>query len=135
MIWVTEEETGARDVLLFRATCDGVFCGQIDVYRRAARIGGRVVWPVKSVFVAATHRRQGVATKLYEAAAQAVCKRRGHLASTNRSDGAYSHDFWAKQEMKGRAVRVRRRYGMPPAYVLRDCPAPTLARPQRRRGS
>ena len=130
---ITEEETGARDVLMFRATCDDAFCGQIDVYRRAARVGGRVVWPVNSVYVAPTHRRQGIAMKLYEAAAQAVCARRGRMASTNRSVGAHSHDFWAKQLAKGRAVAVRRKHGMQPTYILTSCPVGSLARPPRRR--
>lgn len=129
---ITEENTGARNVLMFRATCDGEFCGQIDVYRRTGPIGGRVVWPVNAIFVATAQRRKGVATKLYEAAAQAVCKRRGHMASTNRSTGAHSHDFWQKQVAKGRARVVRRRHGAQPAYILTSCPVTTLAGRRRR---
>ena len=133
-IVVTEEETGTRNLLVFQALCDGgSYCGQIDLYRSKKRIGGRTTWEINSVYVPEARRRQGVATKLYETAAQAACDRRGHLASTYRSPGAHSHDFWAKQLAKGRARMVRRRDSPQPAYILTSCPVGSLARPARRR--
>lgn len=117
------------------ATC-GSFaesCGHLSARRLLKRVGGHIAWTVDNIHVDPYYRRRGVATKLYETAAQAVCTRRGHLASTNRSTGAYSNEFWQKQVAKGRARAVRRRHGMPPAYVLTDCPVTTLARARRHR--
>lgn len=124
---------GNADGFAFEALCDGRWCGEISAYRLLKRVRGRVVYTVGSIEVATSARRRGIATKLYEAAANEACRQRRRLASTNRSAGAYSNDFWQKQVAKGRARAVRRRYGMPPAYVLIDCPVTTLARARRRR--
>jgi len=64
------------------------------------------LWEVDNLWVADEHVRQGHATKLYEAAAQFICKDQGHLVSTSRTRGAFSTNFWEKQHRKGRALRL-----------------------------
>jgi GNAT superfamily N-acetyltransferase len=130
---VEEQDTGAKNSLRFDAFCKGAEAGSIRVHKARSKIKGKTVWTVDNVNVGYSFRRQGVATKLYEAAAQAVCRRRGSLASIERDYGAHSMDFWLKQEAKGRARRVPRpreysktsrdRYGaadMYDAFIL-DC--------------
>ena len=125
------EDTGGIISFRFNALCSttegNVRCGRIEVTRIRAKVDGRVAYQVTNVHVDDAHRRQGIATKLYEAAAREACRRRGRLASTDRNPGAYSHDFWAKQERKGRATRVRKN------YVITDCPPPALDGPRSRR--
>lgn len=120
-IELASEDTGGKTSFAFRAYCDGTVCGRIDVYRSRSKVGGKVAYAVKNVEVRDVARRKGVGTKLYEAAANEACQRRGRLASVGRNPGAYSNDFWEKQEAKGRAVRVRRP-GDQPAFVLVECP-------------
>jgi GNAT superfamily N-acetyltransferase len=114
---VRERETGGRDYFAFEAQQDGEEVGSIVAAKRKVR--GRTVYVVKSVRVAEPMRRRGIATRLYEAAAQEACRRRGHLASMERRAEAYSHDFWAKQEAKGRVEVIRPRIEQP-IYIL-DC--------------
>lgn len=105
---VEEQDTGTENSLRFDAFCKGAEAGSIRVHKARSKIKGKTVWTVDNVNVGYSFRRQGVATKLYEAAAQAVCRRRGSLASIERDYGAHSMDFWLKQEAKGRARRVPR---------------------------
>lgn len=93
---------------------------------------GMDVHKVFTVSVDEEHRRSGVATKLYEAAAQEACRRGAPLASLQRDPWAFSNAFWQKQEKKGR-VQV---FGEPgsdrqTAYVL-PCPAPASLAGRRR---
>ena len=120
-ISVTEENTGGKISFAYRAHCDDEVCGHIYAYRSKAKVGGKVVYVVKTIEVNESARRKGVGTKLYEAAANEACRRRGRLASVGRNPGAHSNDFWEKQEAKGRAVRVRQPGGQP-AFVLVECP-------------
>lgn len=48
-------------------------------------------------------KREGLATRAYEAMANYVCSRGGVLVSNSRMPGAKSNDFWKKQIEKGRA--------------------------------
>jgi len=121
-VFTVGEDTGGRISFAYRAHCDDAVCGHIYACRSKAKVGGKVVYVVKTIEVDEKVRRRGVATKLYEAAANEACRRRGHLASVGRNPGAYSNDFWEKQEAKGRAVRVRQPGGQP-AFVLVECPA------------
>lgn len=115
---IREADTGARHELLFEARCAGQRVGRIQVHRARKKIRGLTVWTVDDVFVDKSARRRRIATRLYEAAAQAVCDRRGHLASVDRIlEG--SSAFWAKQERKGRARRVARK-GQMDTFIL-DC--------------
>jgi GNAT superfamily N-acetyltransferase len=122
-------DTGVKNAFQIDATIDGKPAGYIKVHKARKKVKGRTVWTPQNVHVEADMRRKRVATKLYEAAAQEVCKRRGSLASLERNAGAHSLDFWLKQEHKGRAERVRRprEYGsatngpdMYDAFIL-DC--------------
>ncbi len=118
-------------VIGFRAFCrrgasPEAFCGRIVIGRHYRRVKGRKVFSVEHVDVVPAFQRQGVATKLYTAAADAACDRHGRLASMHRSVDAHSNAFWQKQVAKGRAVSVRRRHGQPPIYLLDRCPTPSL---------
>lgn len=136
---VREIDTGAKNYFRFEAELGGEYVGAIVAAK--ARVGGRTVYSVRDVDVARAHRRKGIATKLYEAAAQEACRRRARLASIERLYGAHSHDFWAKQKAKG---RVQELPGKPvprdqpadaytPVYVL-DCAfARDLSGPKRRK--
>lgn len=116
-----EVDTGSKRAFEFQAYLDGERVGEIGVVRRNEKIGGRVVYAVHRVRVEEAARRKGIATKLYEAAAQEACRRRSRLASTGRDPKAHSHDFWAKQAAKGRAeVLPGRGERGQPVYIL-DC--------------
>lgn len=83
------------------------------------------MYAVDRIDVPSSHRRQGIATKLYEAAANEACKRRSRLASVERNPGAHSTDFWKKQVAKGRARAVPIRGADPDRYtqyLLVECP-------------
>ena len=121
-IRVESEDTGGQISFAFRAYCDDQACGRIYAYRSKAKVSGKVVYAVKNIEVNEVARRKGVGTKLYEAAANEACRRRGSLASVGRNPGAHSNDFWEKQAAKGRAVRVRQPGGQP-AFVLVECPS------------
>lgn len=133
---VIEDETGGKFSFRFRALCatsiDEQRCGYIEATRAPRKVAGRVVYKVTNVFVDESRRRQGIATKLYEAAAREACRRRGRLASTERNPGAHSNDFWRKQFVKGRAFEHVPRGTNHAAYVLRDCPSPALDGVRRR---
>lgn len=116
---IHEAETGSRIAFAFDAYLDGERVGSITGVRLNDKIRGRVVYKVSNVKVAEGQRRRGVATKLYEAAAQEACRRRARLASLERRAMAYSHEFWRKQAAKGRAEVIERRNEQP-VYVL-DC--------------
>lgn len=130
---IEEEDTGTRNTFAFRAFCDGAECGRITASRVDLR--SRVVYRVGRVDVVESARRQGVATKLYEAAAAEACSRRGRLASTERNPGAHSIDFWEKQVRKGRADAFPIRgadAGRYTRYVLKDCKQRDLSGLRRR---
>ncbi len=72
--------------------------------------GRKKVWHVGNVDVDVDRQRQGLATKLYEAAAAYACKNGGVLVSDDRLVDAKSNDFWWKQVQKGRARIVDNGY-------------------------
>lgn len=113
---IRERETGGKNTFHFEAWLGESRVGEI--YASKSRLGGHVVYAVRSVDVPFAHRRKGIATKLYEAAAQEACRRRARLASVERTTSAHSHTFWVKQLEKGRAQVVGR--DKTPKYVL-DC--------------
>lgn len=84
------------------------------------KIKGRVFWGVDGIYIDETHRRKRYGTKLYEAAAAFACSKGSSLASFSREVGAFSNDFWLKQERKGRASRIPLR-GSDDAFVLHAC--------------
>jgi len=136
MIKTHEIDTGTRYGIAFRAECNGSSCGRIEAHRKFSKVGGRVVYTVMRIDVDPEHRRKGVATKLYEAAANEACRRRARLASTERNPGAHSIDFWKKQVAKGRAKAFpirgadEDRYTR---YLLLDCPVMDLSGARRPR--
>lgn len=116
---------------MFRVECEvnGVLAGNIEVWKREE--SKREVMSVTGVVVNPGFRRRGLATQLYEVAAQTACEQFGlPLASDRhlvRSKNAEA--FWKKQARKGRTECIgesgTRRCQM---HVLR-CPAPaSLAR-------
>lgn len=100
-------------------------CGAILVeYYHPLELNGEPIWNVAHIEVEPGFRRQGIATKLYEAAAREGCRRDAiPLGSTSRTPNSESNQFWAKQFAKGRAVRYRSAYpGMTPdVFVLKHC--------------
>ena len=113
----------------FRAVCEGNrYCGTIEA--KHGVVADRDVLVVDGIYVPARARRQGIATKLYEAALAEACSQRRFLASTNRVPGAHSHDFWAKQIAKGRAVAVPGTE----TIVMRSCATLDLSGARARRG-
>jgi GNAT superfamily N-acetyltransferase len=130
---ITEGGTGVRNSFLFDAVCHGVYAGTIRVYKTRAKVRRKTLWVVAHISVEDRFRRRGVATRLYEAAAQEACRKRGHLASLERSFGAYSLDFWLKQEELGRAMRVPRprEYNKISRGIL-DAPLSPVATKERR---
>lgn len=119
---IIEVDTGSKNSMEFMAVCDQAHRGSIKAFKTKA--GGKTVYTVRDIYVDAKSRRQRLGTRLYEAAAREACRRRSRLASTGRLDNAFSHDFWAKQERKGRAKRINRR-GQQPIFIL-DCPVTSL---------
>jgi len=114
------EDEGRKHVS-FTAFCgkgeDEEECGILNVdedqEERILKIGG--------VFVYDSYLRQGIATALYEAAAQKACQRGLRLASTSRIKDAKSNDFWRKQAAKGR-VDERQVFGERDVwYLLKNC--------------
>lgn len=95
---------------------------EVERHPRFLPKGHAPVFTVDYIFVPASARRSGVATKLYEAAAREACKRGARLGSTCRERTAYSNDFWQKQYSKGRADMLAGMgcEGMA-AYVLKSC--------------
>lgn len=93
-------------------------------------------WSIVHVDVEPAFQRQGVATKLYEAAAKEACRRGAMPIGSNiRTLKSPSNQFWAKQFAKGRAARHTHMrwhggYGElfidHPTYILRDCSVTTL---------
>lgn len=140
-------DEGSVKQFRFNALCPTgngeVPCGYIKAVKAKGKVARRVVYYVRDVDVKEGFRRQGIATALYSAAAQEACSLRGHLASLgeNRNPHAHSHDFWAKQAQKGRAIAVRTRSAKSgqaffPTFIITDCPAPSLGgarRPRSRR--
>ena len=107
-------DTSSPHRFAFMAMCDGKMCGGISAHRAMDKVGGHVVYKVDDVQVLPTHRRKGIATKLYETAAAEACGRGARLASLERLSDAFSTQFWEKQVEKGRAIKLR-----PPRF----CPA------------
>lgn len=133
-IEIYETDTGGALSYAFKALCDRVACGDIRVVKHPRPIAGKAAWVVRNVHVPEGFRRQGIATKLYEAAAQAACRRRGRLVSAARNPGAHSNDFWSKQDARGRVLVIKPKGGGPPLYMLPECPVGSLAavRPRKR---
>lgn len=82
--------------------------GRIDICRlplsSARKLGfNHHLFTVQDIIV--DKPRHGFGTRLYEAAAQEACRRRGKLASEFRVHTSASYLFWLKQEAKGRAKR------------------------------
>ena len=77
---------------------------------------------IASVDVLEAHRRQGVATALYEELAKRACADRLRLASFAWERNRLSSAFWDKQAAKGRAV-VERDY----TVLVDTCGATSLA--------
>jgi GNAT superfamily N-acetyltransferase len=126
-IEIREAPTGNPLSFKFKAFERGLPVGYIEAYRMGKNLHGNVAFAVENVFVQEGVRRAGVATKLYEAAAERACERGGKLASTVRTPGAYSHDFWRKQHDRGRAVLIERTSGKQPAYMLTSCDVKSLS--------
>ena len=132
--------TGSKNSFQFDLLCEdakGEFgAGIIKAHK--TKIAGKTRYVVDNVSVAESLQRKGWGTKLYEAAAAEACRRRAPLASKERTRGAKSIEFWAKQLRKGRAVILSKRSGLEarekaPVYSL-ECPAPaSLAGRLRRR--
>jgi len=102
---IVEEYFGSKNAAWFSLVCDGSREGYIRT--RKTKLGRRSVWVIGDLEVKEGSRRKGYATSLYTAAAAHACSKRGRLASTERLVGAFSNDFWEKQERKGRATRIR----------------------------
>lgn len=101
---IREIETGGKNSFHFEAWLEGHEVGGIQAFKTKVR--GRTVYAIRDVNVRAEQRRRGIATKLYEAAAQEACRRRARLASTERLFTSRSRDFWAKQKAKGRVEEL-----------------------------
>lgn len=100
-------DIGAKKCFEFEITCAKRRAGVIQACQTKHR--RRVVYSVTDVHVHPDFRRKGIATALYEAAAQEACRRRSRLASTARNMWAHSYAFWLKQVQKGRAQRYAKR--------------------------
>lgn len=131
---ILQVDTGGKNTARFNIVCNGAVGGSIKISKHVLK--GRYVWNVEDIQVDSKLQRRGYATALYTAAAKFACKKRGRLASLSRNFGAHSHDFWLKQERKGRATRTPRpkeyiqdpihRYrehsaDMYDAFVLNEC--------------
>lgn len=126
---------------------DDIGSGMIVVRAmRGAEEVGRLVGDVrrKRVHVVeievqkSSERRQGIATSLYERAAQISCRRFGKPLASDTADrrNEKSTTFWQKQANKGRARQVVAEFDpdfgvQEPFFTLR-CPAPTTLRGHRR---
>lgn len=106
--------------LNFRVVCDGY--DEVGwIFGTVVKDGRRRYVRITNVEVDSAYQRKGYATKLYEALANAACRKRLKVRSDERVTGAYSHNFWAKQLRKGRAKVVgANKYGE--IYEL-DCRA------------
>jgi GNAT superfamily N-acetyltransferase len=138
---IRQLDMGGKNEFFFELVCGGERQAAIHAARK--KVAGKVRFVVAGVNVLESFRRQGLATKLYEAAAQEACRRRAPLASYERI-GDMSRHFWDKQMRKGRAVILSKRGGYErgekaPIFSL-TCPATSLkgsrvavvARPSRR---
>jgi len=76
---------------------------------------------IAGVFVYSAYQRQGIATALYEAAAQRACQQGLRLASTSRLKDAKSNEFWRKQAAKGRVDEVQVHGERDVWYLLKNC--------------
>jgi len=116
---IREVDTGGRRSMRFEAYREGESkpAGYIKAYRMNRKVRGKTVWTIDSV--KAFQERQGVGTALYEAVAQAVCKKRNRLVSYGPRT-AKSEGFWRKQERKGRVTRIRQTETKHAAFML-DC--------------
>jgi len=108
-----------------------------DWFRLSAQIAGRQVgflaadttgdpiMRIHRIFVKPEHRRSGIATRLYEAAAKISCEKYARPLASDRTRSLEAEAFWKKQVAKGKAQPLTKSSG----YVL-SCPAPTsLSRP------
>jgi len=86
---------------MLTARCGGIDCGFMTLDE--ARVLGQSVLAVDMISVYPDFQRQGVATKLYENAADLACENGHNLASVFRLPDAKSNEFWTKQIAKGRA--------------------------------
>jgi hypothetical protein len=89
----------------YKVVCDGY--DEVGwIHGHITERGGKRVMRVDNVDVDSSYQRAGNATALYEALAAEACRKRVPLYSEERTKGAHSHDFWAKQHAKGRAKIV-----------------------------
>lgn len=128
---IVEADTGSSNQIRFDALCDGVLCGRIRAHK--TKVSGRVVYTVSDVNVEERNQRRGVATKLYEAAHAGACSRRSRLASTARNAGAFSNDFWRKQEARGRVEVYPHKDPRLVKYVVSSCDTRDLSGLKKRR--
>lgn len=119
---LTDTRYSEPDWLRIRLDCEGADAGMIEIRRK------KRLWKVMWVHVDAGHRRSGLGTKLYEAAARAACDRGGLLVSSERCTDAHSNAFWRKQARKGRARIVKLKGFDQPIYVLTSCSNLDLSR-------
>lgn len=120
---------------MYEVVCGGERVGAIMAARK--KFAGKVRYAVFGVNVLEKARRQGIATRLYEAAAAEACRRRAPLASFERVGGGRSRAFWDKQMRKGRAKVLSKRGGYEDGkrsevFEL-TCPAPADLSGKRRR--
>jgi GNAT superfamily N-acetyltransferase len=125
-------DLGSKNEFMFELVCNGE--RQAGIHAARKKISGKVRYVVRGVNVLKPFRRKGLATKLYEAAAQEACRRRAPLASDERV-GEMSRQFWDKQMRKGRAVVLSKRGGYErgekaPVFSL-TCPAPSSLKGRR----
>lgn len=77
---------------------------------------------VVSIRVDEKWRREGIGTKLYEAAAKEACRKFKRPLASDRSRSSMADGFWEKQVRKGRAVCAQSREdGSCVFYRLKDC--------------
>jgi GNAT superfamily N-acetyltransferase len=84
---------------------------------------------VQKVHVVETHRRQKIATALYEHAARLACEIGKPLASYSWQRNETSDAFWQKQRRLGRAVEEPNERNL----SVISCPVSSLAGPRWRR--
>jgi GNAT superfamily N-acetyltransferase len=129
LVWAVQAYTGAN------RPPDG-WVGQVTIKEDAS---------VGDVHVLSSYRRRGLATQLYERAAQIACTKIGNPLHSDVERSGYAQAFWEKQERKGRARCLSRTApktadmdtvivgrGGCVRYAL-SCPAPTSLAGRKRR--
>jgi GNAT superfamily N-acetyltransferase len=113
------------DSLTLVASHAGREVGRMNVTLKP--VGAKVV----TVSVEAAHRRAGVATRLYQAAAHEACEHFGVPLVSGLQRSASAEGFWRKQLSKGRAT-MRTDPETKVSFYALACPAPrSLGRSRR----